>query len=92
VVDTAAAVAFGLNPEDLEEDAVELWPENELAVSVFAALSNQWRVGMGGAYALDYSAIEPTLRLMRIPRAKWSELFDCIQVMEGPGLRALREA
>lgn len=49
------------------------------SVMVFLTLGSQWRMvaGMGGAFyqGLDYTAIEPCLRLMGIPKEKWSLIF-----------------
>ena len=42
--------------EDLEVE-VELYPENILPMQVFFAMQTQWRIGMGGATGLDYTAL-----------------------------------
>lgn len=90
-MDVAAAAEFGLAPEDLDQEECEIWPENERAVGLFGEICNQWRVGMGGAYALDYCAVYPLLDRRAKTPEEWDDLFACVQVMETAGLRALRE-
>lgn len=76
--------------EEASGPPVELWPDNVQSVNVFAVICMQWRVGMNGAYALDYNVIEPALRMMRIPPEDWPQVFEDITVMEPVGLRAIR--
>jgi hypothetical protein len=45
---------------------------------------------MGGVVGLDYSAVEPTLRLLGIPREEWSGLFTELRVMERAAVKAMR--
>jgi hypothetical protein len=73
--------AFGAQLEDVTGD-VEVWPENEEAVTVFVQLATQWRHGMSGLTGLIYSEIWPIARLLRIPRIRWIELLGSVQVME----------
>jgi hypothetical protein len=73
--------AFGATLEDVTED-VEVWPDNAEAAAVFAKLGTQWRHGMNGPTGLIYEAIWPTARVLRVPRARWAELLDSLQVME----------
>ena len=58
-----------------------IWPENERAVDVFAKCLSQWRVGFGGAYALDYTVF-PIVAPREYNSAEWPEIFSSIQVME----------
>jgi hypothetical protein len=44
---------------------------------------------MGGATGLDYNVIPVTLRLMRVPRADWPDMFDDLRVMESAALSAM---
>lgn len=76
--------------EEASGPPVDLWPDNVQAVNVFAVICMQWRVGMGGAFALDYSVIEPALRMLRIPPEDWPDVFEAITVMEPVGLQAMR--
>lgn len=85
------AAQYGLTVEEASGPPVELWPDNVLAVDVFATIFMQWRVGVNGAFALDYGVIEPTLRMMRVPAEQWPDIFEAIQVMEPVGLAAIRQ-
>lgn len=56
----------------------------------FCALSTQWRAApMGGLMGLDYAAIAPTLRLMRVKKREWAEIFDALRVMEAAALEVV---
>lgn len=70
-----------MQPEDVAGD-VEVWPENMDVVSVFGELGTQWRHGMQGITGLDYGAIWTPIRIRRLPRERWQEIFDGIRVME----------
>lgn len=81
--------AMGLRLEDAPSEDCEVWPENWLPLSVFMALSTQWRIYPNGKrYGLDYTAIQPTLQLMRVPKKDWAELFPALQTMETEYLKA----
>jgi hypothetical protein len=74
-----------------QETEVLIWPENELAYGVFVRLLTQWRVGMGGATGLDYTAVLAFIRTLRLSRVEAEELFADIQVMESAALEAMAE-
>lgn len=69
-------------PEDIVDAECEVWPENERAVAIFLDLGTQWRHGMGGVTGLDYSALWTPIRLRRVPRDEWQEVFEGIRIME----------
>jgi hypothetical protein len=85
---TAAESAWGFTAEDMagRDPDVEIWPDNESAVKVFAAMGTQWRVGMAGRTGLDYGVLPLVFRLTDIPRADWPHVFDDLRVMEGAAL------
>lgn len=72
-------------------DEFEVFPDNWTALSVFTDLATQWRVGFGGPTGLDYTAIEPVLRLRRVKRNQWAQTFDDLQVMETEVLKVFKE-
>ncbi|WP_343221989.1 DUF1799 domain-containing protein [Marivibrio halodurans] len=82
--------------EDVDDDAVEIWPEHEAVVRLFLALSTQWRVGgMAGApLGIDYASIETTGRLLGIEVTP--AVFEDLRVMEAEArdvlLRRIEEA
>lgn len=49
-------------------------------------------MGMGGPVGLDYNVLPTVFRLRGIPRSKWSEMFDLIQVMEVEALETMSES
>jgi hypothetical protein len=82
--------ALGFRPEDFA-NAVDVWPDNLQAANVFIAMATQWRVGFGGAVGLDYNVLPSVFRLVGVPRAQWSDTFECIRVMEGEALKVMGE-
>lgn len=44
---------------------------------------------MGGAIGLDYAAIEPVLRLMRIEPDHWPDVFEDVRTMESAALKVM---
>lgn len=52
-------------------------------------MSTQWRSGFGGPTGLDYGALPSVLRLQGVPRADWSDTFECIRVLEAEALRVM---
>lgn len=89
--------AFGAGAVDIARaDAMradrpfQVWPENWKAVQLFLALSTQWRLVSLSTMAsarilqtgLDYSAVEPVMRLMRVKPRRRAALFEQLQVME----------
>lgn len=81
---------LGLTEEDYAaEDLVEIWPENDGAVQAFAVLARQWRIGPGGPFGLDYSAVPFVLEMAGVPRDEWKTFFSDIRVMEDEALKVL---
>ena len=69
-----------------EKECVDLdiWPENEEPLKVLRAMRTQWlRAGMAGrVYALDYNAIPPVMRYLRVPRHEQPDVFEALQICE----------
>jgi hypothetical protein len=55
-------------------------------------MSGQWRVGFGGQYALDYTALFLRMDRMRLSDAQWAELFADVRVIEHAALQAMKKA
>lgn len=83
---------LGLRLEDLAGpgDGIGIWEDNWLAVMAFVNLGTQWRMGSAGPIGLDYSAIEPTLRLIGTPQREWPEIFHCLRVLERAALEEMK--
>ena len=45
-------------------------------------MQTQWRVGLGGATGLDYSAVAAVMHMQGTPRKERSELLALLRVME----------
>lgn len=86
----AEMASAGFTPEDYETDPVELWPENWAAWSLFAELSGQWRMApMGGAAALDYTALFLRMDRLRLQPQQWDEMFADVRVIEAAALKQM---
>lgn len=58
---------------------------------MFCQVSTQWRVGIGGATGLDYSAVYPLLDRIAQDAAEWMDLFDDLQVLERAALKQMSD-
>lgn len=88
--DIKQAAAFGFLPEDYGSGDFEVWPDNWEYVKLFNTLGTQWRVGVNGATGLDYTAIRNAFVMMGVPRIKWPDMFDAMQLMEVEALGEMR--
>lgn len=71
-------------------EVVLVWPDNWESVSLFVDLTTQWRIGMSGPTGLDYSALRALLGIRRVPRSRWSDLFDDLRVLEQEALEVMK--
>ena len=53
-------------------------------------MSTQWRTSMAGATGLDYSALQPVMRMSGIPRQQWPSVFESIRILEDAALETMR--
>jgi hypothetical protein len=83
--------ASGLTAEDLEWNAVEVWPENVRAYRLFTDLQTQWRVGMGGPTGLDYGVMFAMIDRMKLSPEAAEELEYDVRAMESEALSAMHE-
>lgn len=84
---------MGMTRADVaEQEMVDVLGENFESVALFVDLSTQWRCHMKGAYGLDYGVLPAVMRIRGIKRARWSEFFDDVRIMESEALKTLREA
>jgi hypothetical protein len=90
-VPTAAELqGTGLTPADYAE-TVEVWPESWPSWCLWTEMAGQWRTGMGGNYALDYTALFARMDRMRLDDERWEELFHDIRVCEASALKEMRQ-
>jgi len=83
--------AFGFRPEDFDNGATEVWPENEVAVEVFCAMTTQWREGPNGRTGLDYAALPVLFDLAKVEQGERPEVFASLRTLEVAALNAMSE-
>lgn len=77
-------------PEDYGDlDAVQVWPDNLPAVTVFLAMSTQWRMGAVGPTGLDYGALREVWQRTRTPPSQRDEVFAQLQIIEREALTTM---
>ena len=81
----------GFSPEDYADDYCEVWPENWPAVTLFLSVSNQWRVGFSGAFALDYGVVFHRMDRMKLEGDDYEAMFTDIRVIEDAALQAMKK-
>ena len=82
--------AAGLRPEDFDEDAFAIWPENQESIALFSSLSTQWRMGgMGGPTGFDYNVLFARMAQLGLTGADHERLFQDIRVIESEALQLL---
>jgi hypothetical protein len=74
--------------------AIEVWPENAVAVRIFMDMATQWdRGGMTGAKTgLKYDRLLQVMQLRDIPEAQHEDVWDQVRIMEGAVLEMQAEA
>lgn len=80
--------AAGLTLAEVHEE-VELWLDNLPAYNLFIVMGTQWRVGMGGPYGLDYSALPALWPLMSIRESDRADAFGDLREMESAALEQM---
>jgi hypothetical protein len=89
--DWAARAAMGLEPEDFEDEILELWPDNLLTVNLFSAMCHQWRSGMSGYYGMDLNVLPIFEERMKVPLDQRDEIFESLLLMERAALEMLQK-
>ncbi|EMY7638801.1 MAG: DUF1799 domain-containing protein [Citrobacter freundii] len=80
--------AFGLTPEDVEED-VGILPSVWKSFTVFSALATQWRVCASGATGLDYNVLPWMFKLHGVEEA--AACMADLQIMESEALKVMHK-
>jgi hypothetical protein len=84
--------ALDFEPEDYDDDAFEVWPENWPAFQIFTELQTQWRVGLNGRTGLDYCAVFRVLdETPGLTPQQRRQHYDDIRVMELAALAQLNK-
>lgn len=84
----AELAAFGLTPEDVEEE-VGILPSVWHAFTIFSSLATQWRVGTGGATGLDYNVLPWMFGLHGVEDA--AACMADLQIMESEALKVMHK-
>jgi len=84
----AELAAFGLTPEDVEEE-VGILPSVREVFTVFSTLATQWRVGAGGATGLDYNVLPWVFELHGVEDA--AACMADIRIMESEALKVMHK-
>ena len=71
---------------------MEVLPDAWPAVTVFNAMSTQWRVGMGGPVGLDYGVISEVAAFIGYTKKQTAKLFPDLRVMEAEALLVMSES
>lgn len=83
--------AEGFEPDDFEDDAIEVWPENWPAWQLYTRICNQWRMSMAGPVALDYGVAFALLDRQHLSTDEWDQRFDDLQVLEAQALQTMAD-
>lgn len=73
-------------PADFAHDPVDIWPENWLAVQIFAEARTQWHTGMGGRTGLIYPSLAVLFDLHQVPQEDRLALLHDIRELEASAL------
>lgn len=52
-------------------------------------MGTQWRTGANGATGLDYAALPFVMRVLKIPKKDWGDVFEGIRTMENAALQEI---
>lgn len=89
--DLAEMATAGLTEADLQQDDVEIWPENLLAYNLFVYIRTQWRGAGMGVIGLDYTPLHHKMDRMGLSPEAYVDLESDIQVMEAAAIGAMNE-
>ncbi|MGX4746050.1 DUF1799 domain-containing protein [Providencia rettgeri] len=74
---------------DLDDDDIEVTPDIEASVTLFQALSTQWRVSMDGPTGIDYTVIPMLVSVYGI--CDLATVIKDIQLMESKALELMHK-
>ncbi len=84
---------MGLTADDYADDtAAEVWPESWPVWRLWKELRNQWRAGINGVYAIDYTPLFMRMDRMSLPAPDWEEMFADFRVIEAVALDEINKA
>lgn len=87
--DVKELATFGLTPDDVAADPVDIWPEHLAAFELFNYMGTQWRTGMSGPTGLDYGVMYRKMDRMKLSEAEYDQLEADVMVMERTALSCI---
>lgn len=89
--DAAQMAAFGITPEDMADEAVEVWPDCWAAVRFFDAIGpGAWSMGASGPVGIRPEAYREIRLALGITAAQWRELYPDVCTLESAALETMR--
>ncbi|MGB3069828.1 MAG: DUF1799 domain-containing protein [Ottowia sp.] len=82
--------AIGMRPSDLDDEVIEIWPENMPAFLLWSRIGDQWRMGFGGPESLDFGPLFHELDRMELSTQDYEDLFEDIREMAQAALAEMR--
>lgn len=82
--------AFGFDPKSYQVTVVA-WVDTLPAWNLWAQVGNQWRMGMGGAFALDYNVLFSCMERLCLAQEDYDDLFEDIRIIESEVLEVWAE-
>lgn len=74
----------------MQNEVVEVWPENHGAVEVFRRMTRQWVMGVNGPTGLNLQVVPLFMRALKLPRDSLLDILDALSVMENEALQILQ--
>jgi hypothetical protein len=85
--------SLGFTAADYADDtAAVVWPENWPVWLLWGEMRGQWRVGINGAYAIDYTPLFARMDRLALRAEDWEEMFADFRVIEAVALGEMNKA
>jgi hypothetical protein len=82
---------WGVTPEDFQDEAVEVWPDNWPAVDFFAAIGpGAWSLNSGGPVGIRPEAFREIRLALGITAAQWRDIYPDVRVLEDAAVETMR--
>ena len=89
--DEKELAAFGLTPDDVAAEPIDIWPEHVTAFELFNFMGTQWRIGMCGPSGLDCGVMYQKMARMNLSEEAYDQLEADVMVMERTALACIHE-
>lgn len=75
----------------IAQQEVGVWPENWPVWELFCEVDGQWRVGINGPTALDYTPLFLRMDRLGLTDDAWNQLFADLRVLEAAALQQMAD-